>query len=77
MSDSKVPDGLIRDSNLVEMKADHCERRETSLPPSNVDGAYLDSVKPSTGGNCLNGKNTWDASTTKKTEVNGNEGGYK
>ncbi len=36
MSDSKVPDGLIKDSNSGEVKAG----------PSNVDGVNSDSVKP-------------------------------
>ena len=36
MSDSKVPDGLVKDSNSGEVKAGH----------SNVDGVNSDSVKP-------------------------------
>ncbi len=66
MSDSKVPDGLVRDSNSEEMKAG----------PSNVDGIYPDSVKPSTGGNCLNGNNNCGTITGKMRELNCNESKY-
>ncbi len=67
MSGSKVPDGLIRDSNSEEMKAG----------PSNVDGVYPDSVKPSTGGNCLNGSNDCDTIIGKMRELKCNESMYR
>ena len=66
MSGSKVPDGLVRDSNSEEMKAG----------PSNVDGVYPDSVKPSTGGNCLNGNNNCSTITGMMRELNCNESKY-
>ncbi len=65
MFGSKVPypDRLVGDSNSGEMKAG----------PSNVDGVYPDSVKPSTGGNCLNGNNNCDAITGRIRELNCSE----
>jgi hypothetical protein len=77
MSGSKFCYTLISHSNLEKLKADHCEWSKTSLLYSNVKGAHLDFVKPSVGGNCLDGTNICDAITGNNRELNCNEGKYK
>ena len=77
MSGSKFCDTLISHSNLKKVVADHCEWTQISLLYSRVDGARLECVIPSIGGNCLDGTNICDAITTKKTELNCDEGRYK
>ncbi len=77
MSGSKFCDTLISHSNLKKVVADHCGWTQISLLYSRVDGARLECVIPTIGGNCLDGTNICDAITTKKTELNCNEGRYK
>ena len=67
----------VRDSKSVEMKADQREGTKTSLLDPNVDGACLDSVKPSIGGNSLDGANIFDDITGNNGELNHNESKYK
>jgi hypothetical protein len=70
-------DTSVRDSNPVEVKVDQREGTKTSLLDPNVDGAYLDSVKPSIGGNSLDGANIFDDITGNNGELNHNESKYK
>ena len=76
-SGSKFCETLISHSDLEKVVADHCEWTQISLLYSRVDGAHLECVIPTIGGNCLAGTNMCDAITTKKTELNSNEGRYK
>ena len=73
---SNFRDTYISHSNLEKVEADHCEWTKTSLLYSRVDGAHLDSVEPSIGGNILDGTNISDAITIKK-ELNDNESKLK
>jgi uncharacterized protein YjbI with pentapeptide repeats len=77
VSGSKFVDTFISHSNLEKVEADHCEWTKTSLLCSNVNGAYLNSVEPSVGGNCFNWTNVSDAITGKKRKSNWNESKYK
>ena len=78
MSDSKLCcDTSVRDSNSVEVKVDQREGTKTSLLDPNVDGAYQDSVKPSIGGNSLDGGNIFDDITGNNGDLNHNESKYK
>ncbi len=77
LSGSRFCDTLISHSNLENVVADHCEWTNTWILHSLANGARLEDVIPTIGGNCLDGTNTGDAITAKKTEFNCNEGGYK
>jgi hypothetical protein len=77
VSGSKFVDTLISHSNLEKVKANCCEWTKTSLLYSRVDDAYMDSVEPSIGGNCLDGTNICDAITGKLRELNCNERKYR
>ena len=66
ISGSNFRDTYISHSNLEKVEADHCEWTKTSLLYSRVDGAHLDSVEPSIGGNILDGTNICDAITRRK-----------
>ena len=77
MSGSKFCDTFISHSNLKKVAAIQCEWTMTSLLNSRVEDAHLELVRPSIGGNYLDGTNIRDAITTKKTELNSNEGNYK
>ena len=71
-------DTSVRDSNPVEVKVDQREGTKTSLLDPNVDGACLvDSVKPSIGGNSLDGGNICNAITGNNGDLNHNESKYK
>ena len=69
-SGSKFCDTFISHSNLEGAVADRCEWTKTSLLYSRVDGAHVESVKATVGGNCFQGTNIENAITT-----NGNEEG--
>ena len=77
LSDSTFADTFISHSNLEKVHADHCEWTKTSLLYSNVNGAYLDSVEPTIGGNCFDGTDISHAITGKRRKSNWNESKYK
>jgi uncharacterized protein YjbI with pentapeptide repeats len=68
MSGSKFCETFINHSNLKKVVADSCEWTKTSLLNSLVNGAHLENVIATIGGNCLDGTNVCDAITTKKAE---------
>ena len=74
-SGSKFRDTFISHSNLKKVVADHCEWTKTSLLYSCVDGAHLESVEPSIGGNRLDGTDISKAITAKMKDLNCNEEG--
>jgi uncharacterized protein YjbI with pentapeptide repeats len=67
LSGSIFCDTLISHSNLREAEADQCKLTKTRLVWSDVEGACLDKVIPSIGGNCLDGTNISDE---KRGELN-------
>ena len=77
MCGSKFCETFIGHSKLRGVKADCCEWTNMSLLHSRVNGACLDSVVPSIGGNDFTGTNISDAYTGQKPDVNCNEGKCK
>ena len=77
MCGSKFRETFIGHSKLRGVKADCCEWTNMSLLHSRVNGACLDSVVPSIGGNDFTGTNISDATTGQKPDINCNEGKCK
>ena len=77
MCGSKFCETFISHSKLLGVKAVCCEWTNMSLLHSRVNGACLDSVVPSIGGNDFTGTNISDATTGQKPDINCNEGKCK
>ena len=77
MCGSKFRQTFIAHSKLRGVQADCCEWTNMSLLHSRVNGACLDSVVPSIGGNDFTGTNISDATTGQKPDINCNEGKCK
>ncbi len=74
---SRFCDTLISHSNLEKVQADDCEWTKTSLLHSLVDGARLEPVIPTIGGNSLDGTNICNTNNELKRNLKQNESKYK